>query len=783
MAVDLVLARKRFEQAQAFEEKQQRRELEDLSFYEGDGQWPDDIVQQRKGQPAQGGQPAIPGRPIITVNKVREPIRHVVNQERDSELGVEIVPADDFHELVPGTPGEAEIDLREGLVRRIQRESHAIDARVWGAERAAICGRGYWGVLTRYLPGKSWDQEVFVRRFYNQGGVLLDPAHEQPDGSDAEFGFVGTWMSWEAYKADYPRRAKGDRNGLTLIGESEFKTLSEKTQGWFQVQNDTRLVRVVEYWDYRRTTRGLALLKDGSVAWDDELDGRDRDQILDTREVIDKAVKFSKLDGSDDDRDPLEETDWPGHFIPIIKVVGEEIQPYDEQRRFEGMVRPARDSQRGFNYMVAKWVETIGLSQVPALMLTPAHVEGFKDVYQEMATRNWPWLPYNDVDPLTGRQLPPPIRPPVVTEIQAIAGSVQLFDQAIKSTTAVPDPTLGNVDASVRSGKGIQALALNALKATSHFGDNFRRSVNYEGLILNDLLYPIYGTRHGRQVRIYTKEREPKTVQVSVPAQTSTTAPNGYGQPTPVSQPPQTYSLTPDVNFNVTISVTKNYDTLREQESSTVMDTISSAPEYMLPLIGDLAFKYQDGPGHRELADRMQYGLRPEIQAALQAAKSGQPAPDPRLMQLQAQIQQLQGLIQNKTAQIQAQGQVDLAKTQYQEQQENLRAAADNQTAITKAEISAAATTSVAQAKIDAENLRSYVDALETRLGKVLDLHMAKLQAVHDLVSQGADHAHEATLQGMTQAHERAQTATQADAAMAQQIQAQQAQPATEPGA
>ena len=735
MSVDLTLARKRFDQAQAFEEKQQRRELDDLAFYEGEGQWPADIAAARQGQQAIGNQPAVPARPMLTIDKVREPIRHVVNDVRASDLGVEIAAADDFGDETNGV-SEAEIELREGLVRRIQRESHAIDARVWAAERAIIAGRGYYGVITNYLPGKTFDKEVKLRRFYNQGSVLLDPTHEQPDGSDIGWGFVGTWMSWEHYKAEYPRR-KAHRNTLAAIGEAEFKTLAEKLQGWFQVQNDVRSVRVVEYWDYILKARGVAELKDGSVAWEDELTGKQRDLIGDVREDIDKQVKFFKLDGGDSE---LEETDWPGRYIPLIKVLGEEIQPFDRERRFEGMVRPSRGAQRGYNYMVNKWVEMIGLTPVPPLMMTPEMVEGFSGMYTSMATRNWPVLYYNAFDPANpGRQMPPPLRPPVATDIQAVAGSVSMFDQAIKSTTAIPDATLGNVDLAVRSGRGIQALALNALKATAHFGDNFARSVNYEGHILNDLLFPIYGRRPGRLARLFTKDRETKTVRVGLPARSSTpTSPMmPMGQPpTPTPQPQ--YQLTKDANFNVTIKVTKNYDTMREQEASTLQELVTAAPEAMIPVVGDLWFKYQDGPGHREIADRMKLVLRPEIQAAL---NGGQQTPE--VMQLKAQVAQLTQLLQTK----QAEGQIKLQQTSMQEQAENQRTAVEVQAGITKAEIAAAASMANAQAKVDAENFRSYVDALETRLGKVLELHMGKLsqqlQQAHEHGMQAQDHAHE----------------------------------------
>ncbi len=96
----------------------------------------------------------------------------------------EAPPADDFGDLTQ-TPDETEITLREGLARRIQRESMAQDARIWAFKRALIAGRGYYLVNTRFLPGRTFDQEVYVERIYNQEAVKGDPSRQKPDGSDA----------------------------------------------------------------------------------------------------------------------------------------------------------------------------------------------------------------------------------------------------------------------------------------------------------------------------------------------------------------------------------------------------------------------------------------------------------------------------------------------------------------------------------------------------------------------------------------------------------------------
>jgi hypothetical protein len=120
-------ARTRAKLAFDADKSQRTRETEDLRYYAGD-QWPTDVRQARLGQQANGNLPPVPARPTLTINKLREPVLSVLNQERQSDIGIELVPADDFGDLGV-TPDDTEITLREGLTRRIQRESVAASAR------------------------------------------------------------------------------------------------------------------------------------------------------------------------------------------------------------------------------------------------------------------------------------------------------------------------------------------------------------------------------------------------------------------------------------------------------------------------------------------------------------------------------------------------------------------------------------------------------------------------------------------------------------------------------
>src|SRR6267378_7216999 len=683
----LDLARKRFKQSAEADEKQRQRELDDLRFFAGD-QWSDEQLRARAGRNAQDGLPPVPARPILTINKVRQPVRQVLNDERGSDFGVTIAAADDFGDLVPAID-DKEIELREGLARRIQRSSEAADARTWAFTRSTIAGRGYYGVMTRFVPGKSFDKEVYVHRFYNQASVSLDPAHEQPDGSDAEWGFVGVDMPWAQYEAEFPKNAKKQKNDVLTLSDADFRALGEELPGWFTSKKETKSCRVVDYWYTEREARTLVDLPDGTLAWQDELpDGTPDDQLSNPSDVVEKQIKWCKIDGTQ----ILDETDWEGPDLPIVKVLGEELQPYDAERRAEGMVRPSRDSCQGFNAMVSKWVETVGYAPIPPFQATMEQIQGYEQWYQLANTRALPYLPYNLVSD-NGVALGPPSRTPVDTPIQAIAASIQMFDEAIQSTTAVPDSRVGrNTDSHLKAARAIQALQQQSEHGTSNYLDNLRRSIRYEGQIINNLLYPIYGKTPGRIVRILTGEGDSQTVRIGAPGQQQ--QPIGMMNAGTPQSPLQQYTLTPDAHFNVIVKVTRAFDSRREQEATIIGDLLNANP-HLLEWFGDLFFKNQDGPGHAEMAERAKVMLAPPIQAMIAQKAQGSQIPpeiaqqlaakDAQIKHAEAAMQELNGQLQTK----QAEHDTKLQITQMEIASKEKIAAMDRETKLAVAELTA----------------------------------------------------------------------------------------------
>jgi hypothetical protein len=80
-------------------------------------------------------------------------------------------------------------------------------------------------------------------------------------------------------------------------------------------------------------------------------------------------------------------------------------------------------------------------------------------------------------------------------------------------------------------------------------------------------------------------------------------------------------------------------------------------------------------------------------------------------------------------------------------------------------------------AKVDAENARSEIDAAIARVDKELDIRKQAVDHAHEQISQVRDHAHEAAITAVTQAHEANMQALQHDQALEQQQQQAALQP------
>jgi hypothetical protein len=295
----------------------------------------------------------------------------------------------------------------------------------------------------------------------------------------------------------------------------------------------------------------------------------------------------------------------------------------------------------------------------------------------------------------------PPQRVDARSDVAAVVTGVQMFNEAIISTSQVPDTALGHVDPTVKSGKLAKALIEQSQRGTSNFLDNLVRSMRHEARVVNDLLYPIYG-RPGRLARMMNPQGEMSTVLLHTPFVMQGDGPQARPvKATPGQAGAKTYTLTKDAEWSVAVKVSKNYDTRREAQEAQLIELVSADPSQMA-VIGDLLFKYADTPGHEELAERYKVMLAPPVQALLKGSDQIPPQVQAQLAALQQQVQELSQVADKnvadlKKAELQTQAELERARLEI-ESRERIAA---QQSEVKLTDIEARINLAVAQAMIE----------------------------------------------------------------------------------
>lgn len=641
---------------------QRLEEKEDLSFQMPSNQWTEDAKKERKG------------RPTLSASKLDQPAQLVYNQERAAKLGVNAHPLNE----------DADDDTAEviqGLYRHIERDSRASQARSSAFQRAVWCGRGYWRVNCEWDDegGFPFDQKIVIKRIPYQGAVLFDPSSSEPDGSDAEYVFVESWLDEDTYKREFPE------SELPTTGLG-FEAYDKEAPGWSEIQGSKRCYRVVEYWYKVHEKETIVMLENGAVVPKKDVpeDARimlDRrgNPVERDRDVV--RVKFCKLSGND----VLDQVDWDGQYIPIIRLVGRPIQSFDatSSNRYVGLVNHAKDSQRFFNYAVSTYVERMAMEPKAPVVGYAGQFEGFEMEWDQINSKNLTRLEVNPVvDKATNQVLPLPQRLQIDLTGTSLAGqAMQIADGLIQSTTTVYDAGLGRLTEDTRksSGRALLALQQQADASTSDFLQNLADAMSYEARIIIDLL-PYKYDREGRVTRILRGDDDKaESVILNQPFAVVD------GKPVPITQGNQEpdqgkhYDLK-NGKYGVSVSIGKSFQS-RLEHGSEFMTTILEKMPQLLPVLGDLVFKFRDDPGASEISKRLAK-VREQQFPGLGEGEDGQPSPE----QLQTQNQGLQQQLQVLQSQLQAAAQA-LETDKAKQEADIVRTQMANQTTLQKAEM------------------------------------------------------------------------------------------------
>jgi len=621
----LAQMRKRLEQSLSAYSESRDSELDDLRFMAGSPdnrwQWPQEVLATRGAVQGQ----TINARPCLTINKLPQHVRQVTNDQRQNRPSGKVIPVDD----------KADVEVAEvfnGMVRHIEYMSDADVVYDTACDNQVTYGEGYFRILTEYCDETSFDQDLRLKRIRNSFSVYMDPHIQDPCGADAEYCFITEDMPQSEFERNFPNAEPISSIAIRGVGD-------EAMSQW--IMEDT--VRIAEYFYavYEKAT--LHLYPNNQTAYAGSPEARQMEMMgvrpLRTREVEIRRIKWMKTNGYE----ILEENDWPGKHIPVIRVIGNEFE-VDGRLYISGLVRNAKDAQRMYNYWVSQEAEMLALAPKAPFIGYAGQFEGYEHQWKTANTQNYPYLEVNpDVTDGKGAVLPLPARaqPPLAQTglIQAKMGA----SDDIKSTTGYYDSSLGETS-NERSGRAILARERQGDTGSYHYIDNLARAIRYGTRQLVDLIPKIYDTQ--RIARIIGIDGETSTVRIDPM------------QPEPVREVRNEMGIViekiynPSVGkYDVAVTTGPSYLTKR-QEAMDAMGQILQANPNLWAVAGDLFVKNMDWPGAQEIAQRLQKTIEPRLledeeDPAIQAAKMENE-------QLRAQMDEMRAMLDNVQKSIEA---------------------------------------------------------------------------------------------------------------------------------
>lgn len=564
------------------------RAEDDLNFMVGD-QWPDNVRQAREEQ----------GRPCLTINRMPQFLRQVTGDIRRNEPSIKVLPVD--------SGADPEIaSIYEGLIRQIEHHSNADMHYEQAASSAAACGMGALRVYSEYSDDDTFEQDLKIAHISNPFAVMWDPLAEDPTRCDAKWCFVTSMMSKADFEKKYPGKTSSSFDGH--INDSTY-------DNWYR--NDD--IMVAEFWRVESKARTIAMSPDGAVYDVTSVPKSEIDQNWTTRKVDGKEVACYKISGSE----ILEKRKvWPGSFIPVVAVMGEEIN-LGQTRYRSGVIRHAKDSQRRYNYWVSTQTELIALQPKTPYLVTPKMVESHEAQWAAANVSNFPFLKFNPDPQFPGgpNRLPPPLSSAAMTQELALAAD------EMKATTGVYDAALG-AQSNETSGVAIRQRQAEGDISTSIYADNLVRAVRQLGRILVRAIPTIYDTT--RVLRLRGVDGEESQVQINMPIMTQD-GPN-YLNDLSVGK------------YDIRIASGPSFTTQRQESAAALVELARSVPA-IATAAPDLLAKAMDFPNADELAERLKMTIPPELR--------GNDEPSPQAMAAQQQ-QQAAAAMQEKMMAIDA---------------------------------------------------------------------------------------------------------------------------------
>lgn len=552
--------RREFAADEGFDYENHAAGVEDLKFVVGE-QWDSQVRALREA-----------GRkPVLTINRLPAFVAQVLGSRMQNQTEIKILPDNG------GTKQVAEV--REGLMRNIQKVSRAELAYDNAYAGAVMCGVGNFELDIDYDSDDVWDQSLNIRKIADHFSVIWDRQMTDPTGKDARHAYKIESMTEADFTRDYPWAAPSsfasDRMPAEMVNSD-----------WFSRGN----VRVVDYWSMREREREVALLTTGQTI--DITDLPSGDPLLAqiashpdsgepyVRTTYRKYAQLYRCSATDVLEGPY---DLPIDRIPIFRVPGWEVRIGDQTYRW-GLIRFLKDPQRLHNYWRSVQAEKIMQSPKATWVASDAAVAGREKEWRNSGQSDNSLLIWNSE---SGNK--PERNMPVQVE-DALIAQASITQQDLKDVSNIHEANLGMPSNEV-SGKAINARVRVSDVGNAVYQKNMEYAIAECGRVANQLVPVVYDT--------------PRIVKIIGPeSQELMQAINYLGNP-------QSVDITSG-RYNVTATTGPTSETKRIEAAENMMALATAMPQ-ALAVGADLIVEAQDWPGAEKIARRLRKALPPQL--------------------------------------------------------------------------------------------------------------------------------------------------------------------------
>ena len=498
-------------------------------------------------------------------------------------------------------------------------------------------------------PYDPFNSEIKIEHVRDRQSVIMDHLAEEPLLSDANYGFISKWMDWDDFQKKWGKKQKTEwRTTGELSGDS--------SAGFFKSSRffNENAVRVGEYYWKDPVTKSAIMLVNKETA--DEI-------VLYEDETEDEIIEELEKQGYEEEKTLKHRTYeikcvlctgdtilegpfvWPGKIIPIVPVIGRQVDDASDNTEYHSIHRYCKDSQRMYSWMASRAVERVAKAPDAQWIADVDTIAGLEDKWLNPTSALV--LPYR-----ADQDKPPPER---IAGAEIPAAEIQLLQVhqgSLMQSVGLTDANLGR-KSNETSGVAIQQRQMAGEYGSLEFVDNLSYSIAQIGDIICEILPKVYSGRKIRRL-IMADGTDVKVIlnnKVIDPETGTEHTVNQIGL----------------ARFATTSVAGPAFATQREEMVNMILELGKTNPD-TIGLSIDKILEALDFPGKDALVKRLRATLPRHVLTPEETKNMPEPQPTPeqQLQQMQMQTEQMKAQADGQKAQ------AEMAKAQAMQMQTQL---------------------------------------------------------------------------------------------------------------